>query len=201
MIFCFRWSYFEPCATLKHENSIFVKLGRPCGAHEFVRTMPTGVRCLDNAVATYVHSGNYELPRFARRRRYLTSAALSNVRTSVRTYVQTYARTNNQPNDQTNDQADLRTYLRTYVRTYVRTYSPTYVRILEKITNHFLANLNKRPGIYITYEGILHQISGRSAGFFEKWLLAIFGRECVCCVYKRDTKNLIFFGFSIFLSF
>ena len=35
--FCFVRSYFELCPTLKHEKSIFFKLGQLCGAHEFVR--------------------------------------------------------------------------------------------------------------------------------------------------------------------
>ena len=60
---------------------------------------------------------------------------------------------------------------------------------IQKITNHFLANLNKRPGISITQGGILRQISGRSAGFFEKWLLAIFGRMCVYVVYINNTQK------------
>ena len=40
--FCFIWSYFELCATLKHEKSIFCQ-ARPTLAPS------------DNAVATYVH--------------------------------------------------------------------------------------------------------------------------------------------------
>ena len=116
------------CVDNGHENVVFVPLGRNTYVYEYV---PKGR--IHTYARTYV-------------RTYVRMYVQTYVRTSVRPYARTYGRTN----IQTIDRTIKRTTERTYLHTYVRTYNPTYVRILEKITNHFLANLNKRPGISIT---------------------------------------------------
>ena len=73
-------------------------------------------------------------PRFARRRRHLTSAALSNVRTSARPYGRTNVQTTNRTTKRTTERPYIPTYVRTYVRMYIRTYVRTYMRKIEKYT-------------------------------------------------------------------
>ena len=74
----------------------------------------------------------------------------THVRTYVRTYICTYVRTFVSPYVRTHARTDVQTYKQSTEHPNERpnglTHLPTYVRIPEKITYHFLANLNKRPG-------------------------------------------------------